>query len=101
MLDTILTENHIRVRRELLQDIYGEYTINLSGLSGSYMSAPAKDIYIVVEDAAGNISNPLKIAVAAYIIPTDSDDDSDSDSDSSSSVRDRNSGGSSARLTHR
>ena len=30
------------------------------------LTAGAKDIYVVVEDAAGNISAPLKIAAAAY-----------------------------------
>jgi hypothetical protein len=31
------------------------------------LTAGAKDIYVVVEDAAGNISAPLKIAAAAYV----------------------------------
>jgi hypothetical protein len=35
------------------------------------LTAGAKDIYIVVEDAAGNISAPLKIAAAPYDISTD------------------------------
>ncbi|GHV32833.1 hypothetical protein FACS1894167_15790 [Synergistales bacterium] len=30
------------------------------------LAAGAKDIYVVVEDAAGNISNPLKIPAAVY-----------------------------------
>ena len=34
------------------------------------LTAGAKDIYVVVEDAAGNISNPLKIAAAAYVTTT-------------------------------
>jgi hypothetical protein len=34
------------------------------------LSAGAKDIYLVVSDARGNISNPLKIEAAAYTAPT-------------------------------
>jgi hypothetical protein len=34
------------------------------------LSAGAKDIYVVVEDAWNNISEPLKIAAAAYIPPS-------------------------------
>ena len=30
-------------------------------------TADAKDIYVVVKDAAGNISEPLKIELAAYV----------------------------------
>ena len=33
------------------------------------LTAGAKDIYVVVEDSAGNISTPLKISVAAYVAP--------------------------------
>ncbi|GHS95810.1 hypothetical protein AGMMS50276_12800 [Synergistales bacterium] len=38
-----------------------------SGLSVT-LTAGAKDIYVVVEDAAGNISEPLKIEAAAYAL---------------------------------
>ncbi|WP_099469664.1 InlB B-repeat-containing protein [Konateibacter massiliensis] len=33
------------------------------------LTAGAKDIYVVVEDSAGNISTPLKISAAAYVAP--------------------------------
>jgi hypothetical protein len=33
------------------------------------LTTGAKDIYVVVEDAAGNISDPLKIEAAAYVAP--------------------------------
>ena len=33
------------------------------------LTAGAKDIYVVVEDSAGNISTPLKIEAAAYVAP--------------------------------
>ena len=33
------------------------------------LTAGTKDIYVVVEDSAGNISTPLKISVAAYVAP--------------------------------
>lgn len=42
-----------------------EQTISLDSLTG----ADAKDIYIVVKDAAGNVSQPLKITIPAYIAP--------------------------------
>lgn len=42
-----------------------EQTISLDNLTG----AGAKDIYIVAKDAAGNISQPLKIEIPAYIAP--------------------------------
>lgn len=42
-----------------------EQTIPLTSLSG----AGAKDIYIVVKDAAGNVSNKLKIEIPAYVAP--------------------------------
>ena len=42
-----------------------EQTISLNNLSG----AGAKDIYIVAKDAAGNVSQPLKITIPAYIAP--------------------------------
>ena len=41
-------------------------TISLDSLSG----AGAKDIYIVVKDAAGNVSNKLKMEIPAYIAPS-------------------------------
>lgn len=40
-----------------------EQTISLTNLSG----AGAKDIYIVVKDAAGNVSDQLKIKIPAYV----------------------------------
>ncbi len=46
--------------------ISGEQTISLTSLSG----AGAKDIYIVAKDAAGNVSQPLKITIPAYIAPS-------------------------------
>ena len=45
--------------------ISGENTFSLSDLSGT----GAKDVYIVVKDAAGNVSSPLKMAIPAYITP--------------------------------
>ncbi|MCQ4936386.1 S-layer homology domain-containing protein [Anaerotignum propionicum] len=33
------------------------------------LSAGAKDIYVVVKDVVGNISSPLKIETAAYVLP--------------------------------
>ena len=45
--------------------ISGENTISLTTLSGT----GAKDIYIVAKDAAGNVSQPLKIEIPAYIAP--------------------------------
>lgn len=42
-----------------------EQTISLDSLTG----ADAKDIYIVVKDAAGNISDVLKMEIPAYIAP--------------------------------
>lgn len=43
-----------------------EQTISLTSLS----DAGAKDIYIVVKDAAGNVSGKLKITIPAYIQPS-------------------------------
>ena len=43
-----------------------EQTISLTNLSG----AGAKDIYIVVKDAAGNVSQPLTIQIPAYTSTT-------------------------------
>ena len=43
-----------------------EQTISLTSLAG----AGAKDIYIVVKDAAGNISGKLKIEIPAYVAPS-------------------------------
>ena len=43
-----------------------EQTISLTSLS----DAGAKDIYIVVKDAAGNVSQQLKITIPAYIAPS-------------------------------
>lgn len=43
-----------------------EQTISLTSLDG----AGAKDIYIVVKDAAGNISDKLKIEIPAYVAPS-------------------------------
>lgn len=43
-----------------------EQTISLDSLTG----ADAKDIYIVVKDAAGNVSEKLKITIPAYIAPS-------------------------------
>ena len=43
----------------------GETTISLDSLS----DAGAKDIYIVVKDAAENVSQPLKITIPEYIAP--------------------------------
>lgn len=43
----------------------GENAISLTTLSGM----GAKDIYIVAKDAAGNVSQPLKITIPAYIAP--------------------------------
>ena len=43
-----------------------EQTISLTSLSG----AGAKDIYIVAKDAAGNVSQQLKITIPAYIAPS-------------------------------
>lgn len=40
----------------------GSNTISLTGLSGT----SAKDIYIVVKDAAGNVSDPLKVEIPEY-----------------------------------
>ena len=42
-----------------------EQTISLNNLT-----AGAKDIYIVVKDAAGNVSQQLKITIPAYIAPS-------------------------------
>lgn len=44
----------------------GENAISLTTLSGT----GAKDIYIVAKDAAGNVSQPLKITIPAYIAPS-------------------------------
>jgi len=33
------------------------------------LAAGAQDIYVVVEDAAGNVSDPLKITAAAFVLP--------------------------------
>ena len=44
-----------------------EQTINLTD---SELSSGAKDIYIVVKDEAGNVSDPLKIGIPAYILYT-------------------------------
>lgn len=44
----------------------GANTISLTSLSG----AGAKDIYIVAKDAVGNVSQPLKITIPAYIAPS-------------------------------
>ena len=41
--------------------IIGENTLSIDGLSGT----GAKDIYIVAKDAAGNVSQPLKITIPA------------------------------------
>ena len=43
-----------------------EQTISLTNLSDT----SAKDIYIVVKDAAANVSQPLKITIPAYIVPS-------------------------------
>ena len=43
-----------------------EQTISLTNLSDT----SAKDIYIVVKDAAGNVSQQLKITIPAYIAPS-------------------------------
>ncbi len=43
-----------------------EQTISLDSLTG----AGAKDIYIVVKDAAGNVSEKLQITIPAYIAPS-------------------------------
>ncbi len=43
----------------------GENTISLNSLEG----ASAKDLYIVAKDAAGNVSQPLKIEIPEYIPP--------------------------------
>ena len=43
-----------------------EQTISLNNLSG----VGAKDIYIVAKDAVGNVSQPLKISIPAYIAPS-------------------------------
>lgn len=43
-----------------------EQTISLDSLTG----ADAKDIYIVVKDAAGNVSEKLQITIPAYIAPS-------------------------------
>ena len=45
--------------------VSGENTISLTSLS----DAGAKDIYIVAKDAVGNVSQPLKITIPAYIAP--------------------------------
>ena len=34
------------------------------------LAAGAQDIYVVVDDGAGNLSSPLKIEAAAYVVPT-------------------------------
>lgn len=46
--------------------ISGENTISLDALEGT----GAKDIYIVAKDAAGNVSQQLKITIPAYIAPS-------------------------------
>ena len=46
--------------------ISGENTISLTTLTG----LDAKDIYIVAKDAAGNVSQQLKITIPAYIAPS-------------------------------
>ena len=46
--------------------ISGENTISLTTLTG----LGAKDLYIVVKDAAGNVSQQLKITIPAYIAPS-------------------------------
>lgn len=43
-----------------------EQTISLTSLS----DAGAKDIYIVAKDAAGNVSDKLKISIPAYVAPS-------------------------------
>jgi formylglycine-generating enzyme required for sulfatase activity len=47
----------------------GEVSGTVSGKAVT-LTAGAKDIYVVVEDTDGNISAPLKIAVAAEVIPS-------------------------------
>lgn len=44
----------------------GTNTINLDNLTGT----TAKDIYIVVKDAANNVSQPLKMEIPAYVAPS-------------------------------
>ena len=44
----------------------GENILSLANLSG----AGAKDIYIVAKDAAGNVSEKLKIKIPAYVAPS-------------------------------
>ncbi|WP_346674735.1 S-layer homology domain-containing protein [Enorma phocaeensis] len=51
----------------------GEGTFCISGentISLDYLTAGAKDIYIVVKDAAGNVSDKLEIEIPAYVAPT-------------------------------
>jgi hypothetical protein len=45
----------------------GAVTVGANSGKAVTLTAGAKDIYVVVEDAAGNISVPLKIAAAAYV----------------------------------
>ena len=48
----------------------GAVTVGANSGKAVTLTAGAKDIYVVVEDAAGNISVPLKIAAAAEVIPS-------------------------------
>ena len=45
-------------------------TMQTINLTDSELSSGAKDIYIVVKDEAGNVSDPLKIGIPAYILYT-------------------------------
>lgn len=49
----------------------GAVTVGANSSKAVTLTAGARDIYVVVEDAAHNISTPLKIEAAAYVAPTE------------------------------
>jgi len=52
----------------------GAATLGVNSGKTVTLTAGARDIYVVVEDTAGNISAPLKIEAAAYVIGSPTDD---------------------------
>ena len=60
------TAPNIDMDKEGTDCVAGENTISISDLTDT----AAKDIYIVAKDAAGNVSQQLKITIPAYIAPS-------------------------------
>ena len=57
----------------------GAVTASANSGKSVTLTTGAKDIYVVVKDAANNISTPLKIAAAAYSAGGGNDDDEEAD----------------------